>query len=160
MQTGNNYEELHKPMQWVFDGSEKDFEENVFENIDQICDCLSLPKITVIERQRSIKADNFQIRPDILVRHEDGSMTVFEVKKINGKTPATSGHEQVAGIGQLLLYGNVLSALINAPVRLALIDNKINYRTFCCFGQYKLPITLLELQKDRLFVPYYGWDQE
>lgn len=60
-------------------------------------------------------------------------------------------------VGQLLLYGNVLSEIIHSKVRLALIDNKIYYRTFCAFLNNHLPITLLDFQKDRLFVPYNGW---
>ena len=60
-------------------------------------------------------------------------------------------------VGQLLLYGNVLEAIIDAPVRLALIDNKIYYRTYCAFIGNKLPITLIEYQNDRLFIPYNGW---
>ena len=55
------------------------------------------------------------------------------------------------------MYGNVLDGKYKA-VRLALIDNKIYYRTFCAFLGYKLPITLIDFQKDRLFIPYLGWD--
>ncbi len=42
-------------------------------------------------------------------------------------------------------------------VRAALIDNKIHYRTYCAFVGNKLPITLIDFQKDRVFVPYNGW---
>lgn len=55
------------------------------------------------------------------------------------------------------IFENVLQARINAPVRPALIDNKIYYRTFCAFVGNSLPITLIEFQNDRIFVPYNAW---
>lgn len=150
-------DELKSPARYVCEGKEKDFEDNVVDNIDLICNCLNLPPIKFIDRQHRIDCGEFDIQPDIMVRHTDDTMTVFEVKKASAKYPQTGTYNQMAAIGQLLLYKTVLKAKINAPVRLALIDNKIYYRTFLAFTEHKLPITLVELQKDRLFVPYNGW---
>ena len=97
------------------------------------------------------------IKPDIITRHKDGSMTVFEVKKANEKYPASGTSNQMNAVGQLLLYGNILEAIIKEPVRLALIDNKIYHRTYAAFAGNRLPITLIELQYDRVFIPYNGW---
>ena len=149
--------ELKKPLQYEFIGKEKDFEDYIFSNIDEICEGLGLPVIIAKDRQIMIHCDNFQIKPDILIRHIDGTMTVFEVKKVNEKYPSTSTVNQMQAVGQLLLYQNVLEARICAPVRLALIDNKIHYRTLCAFAGNNLPITLVELQNDRIFVPYNAW---
>lgn len=150
-------EELKRPVMHECVGKEKDFEENVLANIDLICDCLNLPDIKAVDGQKMISAGGFFIKPDIMVRHIDGTMTVFEVKKANEKHPSTGTSNQMNAVGQLLLYGNVLSEIIDNKVRLALIDNKIYYRTFCAFLNNHLPITLLDFQKDRLFVPYNGW---
>lgn len=149
--------ELLKQLQYEFIGKEKDFEDYIYENIEEICDGLGLPAILAKDRQRMIRCDNFQIKPDVIVRHIDGTMTVFELKKANEKYPATGTFNQMQAIGQLLLYRNVLENVIDAPVRLALIDNKIYYRTFCAFVGNDLPITLIELQNDRIFVPYNAW---
>lgn len=92
-----------------------------------------------------------------MVRHADKSMTVFEVKKASEKYPATGTTNQMNAVGQLLLYKNVLEEKLNCNVRVALIDNKIYYRTFYAFLNNKLPITLIDFQKDRVFVPYNGW---
>lgn len=149
--------EMKKPIfSWCI-GKEKDFEENILDNIDQICKCLGLPQIRVVGTQKMINADGFFIKPDIMVRHIDGTMTIFEVKKVNEKNPATGTSNQLNAVGQLLLYKNVLESIIGETVRVALIDNKIFYRTYYAFLNHKLPITLLELQKDRLFVPYNAW---
>ena len=151
------YEELKKPLRYEFIGKEKEFEDHIYENIDDICDGLGLPAIFAKDRQMLVNCIDFQIKPDILVRHIDGTMTVFEVKKANEKNPSTAPSNQMQAIGQLLLYRNVLETRIDAPVRLALIDNKIYYRTLCAFMGNNLPITLIELQNDRIFVPYNAW---
>lgn len=152
-------EELRKPIIHEFGGNEKAFEEMVVLNMDQICQHLNLPPIKAIQTQRRIKCDNFTIKPDILVKHIDGTTTVFEVKKPSEKYPLTGTSNQMNAIGQLLLYQTVLQAVSHSTVRMALIDNKIYYRTYCAFMNHKLPITLMEIQKDRLFVPYNGWNQ-
>ena len=150
--------ELKSPVKYECQGKEKDFEDNVVDNMDLICDCLGLPPIKFIDRQHRLRFKEFDIQPDIMVRHTDDTMTIFEVKKASEKYPSTGTYNQMAAIGQLLLYKSMIKRIINAPTRLALIDNKIYYRTFLAFTEHKLPITLLELQKDRLFVPYNGWD--
>ena len=149
--------EMKKPLEYEFIGKESDFEQSISESIEEICALLGLPAIIATERQKLIAVSGFQIKPDIMVRHVDGTMTVFEVKKANEKYPSTGPSNQMGAIGQLLLYGNILSAIIESDVRLALIDNKIYYRTYCAFVGYKLPITLIEYQNDRIFVPYNGW---
>ena len=151
------YAEMKQPLRYEFIGNEKAFEDHIYENIEEICDGLHLPTIIAKDRQRMFHVDGFQIKPDIMVRHIDGTMTVFEVKKANEKYPSTGTFNQMQAIGQLILYRNVLQEVINAPVRVALIDNKIYYRTFCAFIGDDLPITLIELQNDRIFVPYNAW---
>ena len=153
----NAIEYMKAPAEFLFIGKESDFEADIYENIEEICAALDLPPIVTAERQRLIRADGMQIKPDILIRHDDGTMTVLEVKKAPAKFPASGTMTQMAAVGQLLLYGNILEAIINAPVRLALIDTKIYYRTFCAFSGNRLPITLIEYQYNRLFVPYRGW---
>lgn len=151
-------QELKAPILFEMVGNEKALEENIVANIEDLCEGLNLPPILTVATQRMIKCENFYIKPDILVRHKDETMTVFEVKKANGKYPSTGPTNQMTAIGQLLLYQTVLQEKINAPVRLALIDNKIYYRTYCAFINFKLPITLIDFQKDRVFVPYNGWE--
>lgn len=148
---------LKSPIMCEFMGAEKEFEENVVDNIDQICYCLALPEIVAVARQKRFDVGGFAIIPDIIVQHKDGSLTVFEVKKANEKYPCTAPVNQMKAVGQILLYGNVLPEIFHREVRLALIDNKIYYRTVAAFMGNNLPITLVELQRDLLFVPYYAW---
>lgn len=145
---------LKEETHWVFEGNEKEFEENVFENIDEICEGLGLPPVIIKARQKQIRLDGSQIVMDIVVRHSDDSATIFEVKKASRKHPQTSTHLQMQAIGQLLLYRNIFEAKTNVKPRLILIDNKIHRRTMCAFASNDLPITVVELQKDRVFVPY------
>ena len=150
--------EMERPTRHEFIGNEHDFEDYICDNIYEICSVMDLPPIVAVNRQRMIAAGGFFIKPDILVRHTDGTMTVFEVKKANEKYPAAGPMNQMNAVGQLLLYGNVLREIINDSVRLALIDNKIYFRTFSAFVGNNLPITLIEYQNDRIFIPYRGWE--
>ena len=149
--------ELKRPIIFEFLGNEKMLEENIVDNIDEICAGLNLPLVQCVVRQKMINVGSFCIKPDIIVRHKDGTMTVFEVKKANQKYPSTGTSNQMNGIGQLLLYKSILERQINDVVRVALIDNKIYERTYYAFIDNKLPITLIDYQKDRVFVPYNGW---
>lgn len=150
----NLLEELRKPIMWEFEGDESEFEENIFININEIIELMGLPPIIAKERQVQIRFNGYQAIMDIVVRHNDGSATIFEVKKANRKHPSTAPALQMNAIGQLLLYKSVFKAKTNVTPRLVLIDNKIYERTYYAFIDSDLPITLMELQKDRVFIPY------
>ncbi len=148
---------LKEPLRHEFVGNEKDFEGMIYDNLRDICKELGLPEILVAERQKIVKLDDIQIRMDIIVRHVDDTITIFEVKKVNSKNPQCAGYAQVNAIGQLLLYKYVVGVSTGCDVRLVLVDNKIYFRTRCVFAEEKLPITLMEIQRDRVFIPYFGW---
>lgn len=150
------YKELKKEQKYFFIGKEKDYEENFVENLFEICEVLKLPKIKKIERQKRYNIANFSIIIDVIVFHVDDTYSIFEVK-CNNKYPSSQATSQTNAIGQLLLYSSCLTEIYGAEPRLFLVDQKINIRTMCAFSQYKLPITLLEFQKDKLFVPYRMW---
>lgn len=148
---------LKEPVRFEHVGREKEFEDTVLENIEEICECLGLPAIESIHRQKQIRIDGFQVIIDIAVRHIDQTATIFEVKKYNNREPATGTYQQMQAIGQLMLYQNVFEAVTGGKPRLVLIDNKIFYRTALSFNGNNLPIALVELQNNRLFVPYRPW---
>lgn len=154
MTTKTTEEVLKEPIEWQFQGSEKEFEDNVVEHIEEICSLLDLPPIDSVHRQRQIRMADFQVIMDIVIRHTDETATIFEVKKANSKHPATGTFNQMQGIGQLLLYQNVFEARTGGKPRLVLIDNKIYERTVLSFKNNQLPITLVDFQKDRIFIPY------
>lgn len=149
-------EKLKEPERFIFSGDEKAFEEHVVLHLDYICESLNLPEIEIATIQPQICMNSFICRPDIVLRHKDQTLTVIEVKKVNTKHPSTGAFNQMAAIGQLLLYQNVIEAMTGGRPRLVLIDSKIFYRTYCAFLGNDLPIALLEFQKDRIFIPYKG----
>lgn len=148
---------LREPMKWEFIGDEKAFESNILEHIEEINNCLGLPKIKSIHRQRQIRLMGVQVKMDIVLRHIDQTATILEVKKVNNKNPHTGTNNQMQAIGQLLLYQNMFEAKTGGKPRLVLIDNKIYERTLWAFAGNNLPITLVEFQKDRIFIPYKTW---
>ena len=147
-------EMLKEKQQYEFTGKEKEYERHILEHLDDLITCLELPKIKVVESQRRIAFDDFSIRPDIIVRHIDGTLSVFEIKCTNHKHPSTAATHQTNAIGQALLYKTSLEAYTNKKVRVYIIDQKIHYRTYITVKTYSIPITLIEFQKDRIFMPY------
>lgn len=153
----NAIELLKEEPRFVFDGTEQDYENHIVLNADLICDALGLPSIKVIKQQKQIRFDGNQIIMDIVIRHADDSLTVFEVKKLNGKNPSTSTGAQVQALGQMLLYRNIVKATTGITPRVALITDKLFYRTQAVFIDTELPLALIEFQRDRLFMPYENW---
>ncbi|MFT8319336.1 MAG: hypothetical protein ABF649_00705 [Bacillus sp. (in: firmicutes)] len=145
---------LKEPILHEFIGNEKAFELYVKECLPEIFKNMKLPEIRSIKQQHQIKVDGIQIRLDLIVQHIDESMSVIEVKCPNKKHPATSTVEQMKAIGQVLLYKSIIKSVYGHEPRLFLVDNKIHYRTMLAFSEMKLPITLIELQRNRVFIPY------
>lgn len=145
---------LKEPIIHEFDGNEKQFEEYVKECLPEIFETVGLSKIKHIKQQHYLRVSGFQIKIDLFVLHEDNSLSVVEVKCPNKKHPATAPTEQCKAIGQLLLYQSIVGATYGKTPRLFLIDNKIHIRTLYAFNENKLPISLIEIQKDRVFIPY------
>lgn len=148
---------LREPVASEFIGGEFAFEEHIVEHLEEICEFLGLDEIRNVQRQKQIRADRFQVIMDIIVKHTDESVTIFEVKKFNNKYPANGPVNQMQGVGQVLLYQNIYELRFGVRPRLVLIDNKIYERTMMAFMNNALPITLMEMQKDRMFIPYRGW---
>lgn len=148
---------LKAPILHEFVGNEKDFEGHLLLHIDLICEALGIPEPENVLRQQQICVDGFICRPDIIICHKDQTLTVIEVKKASTKFPSLGAANQMGAVGQLLLYQNVLEAMVGSRPRLVLADNKIYFRTYCAFLGNSIPITLLEFQKDCIFIPYRGW---
>lgn len=141
-------------------GKEADFENRVYDCIVELCYGLGLPPIKSLQRQKLYLFEGYRMKPDIIVFHTDNSITVMEIKKTSEKYPSTGTVNQMNAVGQLLLYKSVLHSLYpKSKIRLALVDNKIYKRTFYAFLYVKLPISLVEIQNDRVFVPYYAWGE-
>lgn len=149
--------ELKRPIKHEFLGKEADFEETVIEHLPDLFQGLGIEKPIKINQQHVLQASDMKVIFDLFVQSDDGTLNVIEIKSPNKKHPGTSATEQTKAIGQLLLYETMVEARYGVKPRLMLIDNKIHFRTYCAFSGSKIPITLVELQKDRVFVPYRAW---
>lgn len=153
-----NYEEtkemLGEKQRYYYKGKEKDFQKYFIENIEEICGKLELPKIKQIQEQKRYAYDGFTIQPDIIVNHDDDTYTVFELKCSNYRNPMVSPNEQLKSLGQLLLYKSVLKARNGVSPRLFLVDTKIHKKLMMIYSEMDIPVSLVEIQNDRVFVPY------
>lgn len=148
---------LKSKQEKTIDGDEKEFQRCFVSNLMDICKGLGLAPPKCAYEQKREDVENFSIITDVICLHTDNTVTIFEMKKAPLKYSCTSPKNQMDGIGQCLLYKNVWESLIGGAVRVALVDEKIHYRTFCALCGYKIPITLIEFQDDHVFVPYNGW---
>lgn len=148
---------LKTERRYVFAGKEKDFEEYVIGCLSEIFEATSLAPIRTLKRQHVIQTTDAWVRIDVLVQHEDNSMSVIEIKTVNEKNPQTSVHQQTQAIGQLLLYKAMVEVQYGIEPRLFLIDTEIYARTMLIFKEYKLPVTLMEIQNGRVFIPYANY---
>lgn len=147
---------VNEKQRYFFIGKEKEYEAYLVNEMLDICEGLKLPPISDIKTQQRFDIGTFSIKPDIMVFHNNGTLSVFEVKCGNSRYPSAGVSSQTQAIGQILLYKNVLEELRKDKVRMFLVDQKIYSRTICVFAQMKLPITLVEIQNGRVFVPYQG----
>lgn len=154
---------LEKSPESIFNGNESAYEKYVVSVLPEIFAELNLPAIEKIETQVFQKVGSFRIILDIYVLHCDNSVSILEAKcsKITKNNHGVAAQAQAQSIGQLLLYKGVVEELRktrfgDSKVRLFLVDQKILPRTVCIFSQCKLPITLLEVSGDRVFIPFSG----
>lgn len=145
---------LKSESNFIFEGQEEDLEAYYYNNMTEICKEIGLPKVKKVIKQKSIKLRNKYIRPDLLTIHENGEKSVFEVKCSNSKNNNTSATEQCKGLGQLMLYSSYIKEMSGERPNLFLISDKIYERTVMAFSDFGLPVTLMEVQKNIIFIPY------
>lgn len=146
---------VQRPYKCDFKGTEKEYEAYVLTRLPEIIAQLNLPKPISIERQVLIR-EEFKGIIDILIVHEDRTVSILEVKLSRRKSHGPS--EQCKAIGQLLLYKSLVSFVGRTPpenIRLFLVDWKIHYRTLLMYSQFRLPVTLMEVTDKEVFIPYF-----
>lgn len=143
---------LKEKQNYLFDGNEKKFKEFVVENINEIFENANIPKTKKIEIEKVIKLADIRCRIDLFIIHTDNTVSIMETKCTNNKFPSTASFEQCKAIGQILLYGYIFECYYGVKPRLFLIDTKIHFRTFSVINKYKLPIILMEIQNDGVFI--------
>jgi len=144
--------EIKKQHRYLFKGDEKRFEKYIYNDLSDICNNLGYADIKKAEMQHVIKTANYKIIPDIMIWHKDGTGTIFEVKVTNSNNPQTSPNEQIKSIGQLLLYRSVIKEKYGEFPRVFLITDQLFEKTFHIFADNDLPVGLIEIQNDRVFV--------
>lgn len=149
---------MWEPQRYIFTGTEKKFEDLITESIAEICHGLELPPIARVKRQQTILVGSYSIRPDIFIWHTDGTGSILEVKLSNCEHPAAGRMSQAQALGQLMLYGEVVISVWGDGKflpRLFLFDNKIYPETHMMASRHRLPISLVEIQGSRVFIPYH-----
>ena len=133
-----------------FNGSEKDIEEHILENIESISKECGWGEIQRVETQYSINCisngiKSKRVRLDILIWHKDGSGTVIEVKS----TKRDMRTQVLSAISQSLYYGCVIEKKLGCMPRLVVAANEISEDVYEAIKRFNLPICLLMVDGDR-----------
>ena len=141
---------LAEKQRYCFNGKEKDFEGYIINNLSEIFNHVKIPAIKSIARQKAIQLQEVHPRNDIVVEHIDNTVSIIEVKSVNSRYPLQGRIEQAKAIGQLLYYESCFEVKHKVKPRLFLFDTKIYRNTYLVVLEHKLPISLVEIQNDRV----------
>lgn len=136
-------EEDLKPV-FIFDGSEKDIENHIFDNIIDISLNCGWGEIEKAQQQLHASFVGGRIIVDISIIHKDNTATIIEVK--NNKRNRI---DVFSAIGQLLFYTNKLGLLWGAKPRMVIAMPEIDYEIYKTIKDYRLPICFLMVDGNR-----------
>jgi RecB family endonuclease NucS len=124
--------------------SEKIYEQHLLANIDYASEMCKWGKIKRIENQFVINLKKGRIISDVMIWHEDGTGTCIEIK-----TSKNNRNDDLTGLSQLMLYGDVMEKTLTKMPRLVLVLPKIKPELYSVIKRFNLPINLLELTEDK-----------
>lgn len=105
--------------------------------------------ITKIWRERQLPHGNCRI--DVLVILEGGKIIGFELKSRNKKAPQTGTHSAILGIGQALLYQDILTAFHQRFVPVFLVADAVSKEVAGVIWRHGLRIGLIEANPRNIF---------
>ena len=137
-------QELLKPTEFKYIGAEKEFEDYLYESIDEVAFYCGWGKVKRIEKQYILKYGKKKPRVDLMVWHNDGSGTIIECKIEN------SNHWMLSAIGQSLFYRNIAKHLLGQFPRIVIAADSIPTELYSVIAEYKLPIKLLQMDNGKI----------
>jgi len=132
-----------KPV-YIFNGSEKDIEAHIMDNIHDISRECGWGEIKEVHQQFNATYGSGRIRVDIALIHKDNTATIIEVKA-SGKSRV----EIFGAIGQSLFYGKKLKNFWGAIPRMVVASSQFDYDLYEMTKDYNLPICFLMVDGDR-----------
>lgn len=90
------------------------------------------------------------LRLDVLAALDDGRSVGFELKARNPRNPQNGRYELVQGIGQALLYQDVLRALRGAHSQVHLVSDHVHEAVAELMMRHGLMVGLIEANQDRV----------
>lgn len=138
---------LHSLRPFVFSSTEKDFHQHILENIHDIAKDAGWGDVLRCENEFRIPCIGGYAVVDIMVWHTDGSGTIIECKKSHKDRTS-----ELAGIGQLLFYGQKAEDALGHKPRLVYAHTELNLDILRLVSEYKLPIRCMEVCGDRVII--------
>lgn len=124
--------------------SEKDIENHLIDNIHEISSGCFWGDIKRFKPQFQIGGIGCRAICDVMIWHNDGTGTVVEVKKYK------SLHHLISSIGQIILYGELIHAILGQYPRLVIACDHIPQIVKHIVKLNTPSIKLLELNGNRV----------
>ena len=125
-------------------GNEKDIENHLIDNIDDISIGCFWGPVEKFQKQLRLDMKGFSPVCDLMIWHGDGTGTVVEVKKF--KNELSQSH----AIGQILMYGEAIKLKLSEYPRLVICSDYISPIIKSIISAQKLPIKTLQLDGDKV----------
>lgn len=127
--------------------NEQEFEEYCVEFLPRLFSHIGW-EASEIMTQKSYSTNFGRIKPDILIKHKNGAISVVECKYSKQR------NDQLNAIGQLLVYRSALERLFNVTPHIIIADHTAYKGTMIAIKDFDLPITLMAVKKGVAFAPH------
>jgi hypothetical protein len=106
------------------------------------------PDLSVVGIETEKRLNGCDLRIDVLARMDDRRSVGFELKAVNSKNPQTARYRLMQGVGQALLYHDVLSA--HGPADVFLVGDVLHPEVLAVCVRHGLPIGVAEANSERI----------
>jgi len=138
--------------------NEAEFQEDVRAALPIILRGMGRAPVSKIEEEKDIYVDTpedngARSKIDLLVYHENGTGSIVEVKCSDKRRQWKNPKGQASGVGQLMLYQQVLHNKREAEVPMYLVDTRVHLQSMQMCDRLDLPITLIQFRPPEVLCP-------
>ena len=134
--------------------NELEYQNELLNYIHDICFKLELPDIKEIYKNYDFSSYGRRAKFDILIQHKDDTITIIECKYSKDVSPGERLINQVKGMGQLILYGEMFKLNKGVSARLYLSDEKPEELTLMLLRKQNIGFISIKNNRILTFNPY------
>lgn len=140
------FDVLLECQRYFFKGDKSEYKKYILNNLNDILERIGLSPIKEI-------LSGPEYLNTLLIKHEDDTISILEIMHSDSQC-SNRATDQCKTIEELLLYKLKIKESCGINPRVFLIAEKIYSKTVCMLLEMELPVILIEVQNDRVFIPY------